>query len=96
MDYRAIGELIMMSLVGLSMLTFAVGFSVRLFLAPTLKDIVRQLNRGKGEDQGVLSARLDRMDQRLEALENGVYRLVAAEQFDRELVGSGDVAETEE
>ena len=39
MDYRALAELVMMSLLGLSTLVFAVGLSVRLFLAPTLREL---------------------------------------------------------
>jgi len=40
MDYRALAELVMMSLFGLSTLVFAAGLSIRLFLAPTLRNLL--------------------------------------------------------
>ena len=41
MDIRAIPELVMMALVGLSVLTIAVGFSVRMFLLPAMRELRR-------------------------------------------------------
>ena len=41
MDIRAIAELVMMALVGLSVLTIAVGFSVRMFLLPAMRELGR-------------------------------------------------------
>ena len=46
MDIRAIAELVMMALVGLSVLTIAVGFSVRMFLAPTMRELIGRKNAG--------------------------------------------------
>ena len=50
MDIRAIPELVMMALVGLSVLTIAVGFSVRMFLLPAMREL-RRLKSAES-DQG--------------------------------------------
>lgn len=86
MDYRALAELVMMGLLGLSVLTVAVGFSVRAFLAPTLREIVGRLGDNR-RDAGPIAARLDRLDERMAYLEAGLERLEAAQSFDRQLEG---------
>lgn len=88
MDYRALAELVMMGLLGLSVLTVAVGFSVRAFLAPTLREIVERLGEGR-RDAGPIAARLDRLDERMAYLEEGLERLEATQSFDRQLEGPG-------
>ncbi len=52
MDIRALAESEMMALMGLSVLTIAVGFSVRMFLAPTMRELIGRKNAGADETQG--------------------------------------------
>jgi len=42
----------MMALMGLSVLKIAVGFSVRMFLAPTMRELIGRKNAGADETQG--------------------------------------------
>ena len=86
MDYRALAELVMMSLFGLSTLVFVLGLSVRLFLAPTLRELFGR--RSSPQEMGPLVAeRLARIEDRLDGIENGLDRLAAAKDFDRQLEG---------
>lgn len=85
MDLRAVAELILMAMVGLSILTVSVGFTVRVFMGPILRDVAERLaNKGKPDD-GVVAARLDLLDDRLAALESGLERIEAAQDFERRL-----------
>ena len=85
MDYRALAELAMFSLLGLSVFVVAVGYTVRAFLAPTLREI---LGRGSRSDETrLLATRLDRIEDRLEGIETGLERVAAASDFDRRLEG---------
>ncbi|MEM7416899.1 MAG: hypothetical protein AAF389_15435 [Gemmatimonadota bacterium] len=84
MDYRALAELVMMSLLGLSTLVFAVGLSVRLFLAPTL----RELFGNKKSAPDPLDRHLANVDARLDSIDESLDRLLAAADFDRELDGA--------
>lgn len=84
MDYRALAELVLMGLLGLSAFVLAVGFSVRAFLAPTLREIFERLGTPNERD-GMIGSRLDQMDERLAQLEQSLERLEAAERFDRQL-----------
>ncbi len=86
MDYRALAELVMMSLFGLSALAVAVGFSVRAFLAPTLRDLFGRPPATPGE-RDLLDARLHRLEDRLESIERSLDRIAAASEFDRRLGG---------
>jgi hypothetical protein len=83
-DYRALAELIMMGLLGLSVLTLAVGFSVRAFLAPTLREVFERLSESR-EQGPALGGRVDRFDERLARIEETLERLEAAQSFDRQL-----------
>jgi hypothetical protein len=85
-DYRALAELVLMGLLGLSVLTVALGFSVRAFLAPTLRELFDRLGRNRAGEEA-LAARLARVEDRLSELEGGIERLEAAERFDRQLQG---------
>jgi hypothetical protein len=85
MDYRALAELVMMALIGLSVLTVAVGFSVRMFLAPTLREIMGRKKGATEQEQALMGARIDAFEDRLEAIEDGVQRIAAASEFDRKL-----------
>ena len=75
MDLRALAELIELSLVGLSALTIAVGFSVRVFLAPVVRDAAERLGSRSPEREDVVAMRLDHLGERLAALESAVERL---------------------
>ena len=86
MDYRALAELVMLSLMGLSVLTFAVGLSLRLFIAPTLRELFGRRS-ASSDEQRLLGERLARIEERLDGIESGVDRLTAATDFDRQLEG---------
>ena len=84
MDYRALAELVMLSSFGVSTLVFATGLSVRLFLAPTL----RELHDRKSEsEQELLHSHLAQVEERLGSIEASLERLNAADDFDRRLEG---------
>jgi hypothetical protein len=84
-DFRAVAELVLMASVGVTMITVAVGFTVRLFLGPVLRDVADRFATRPSRDERALLSRLDQLDDRLSALENGVDRLEAAQDFDRRL-----------
>lgn len=86
LDYRALAELVMMSMLGLSTLIFAAGLSIRLFLAPTLRELFKPRSESPNE-QRLLAAQLDRIEERLEGLEGSVERISAGAEFDRQLEG---------
>jgi hypothetical protein len=86
MDYRALAELVMMSLFGLSTLVFAVGLSTRLFIAPTLRELFGK-DPGAAKDTPLLTAQLSRVEDRLETIERTLDRIHEAQRFDRQLEG---------
>lgn len=86
MDYSALSELVMMALMGLSVLTIAVGFSVRLFLAPTLREIFGN-KKLDGEEASLLLARLSQVEDRLGSIEGSLDRIADTRDFDRQLGG---------
>ncbi|NNF29705.1 MAG: hypothetical protein HKN73_20950 [Gemmatimonadetes bacterium] len=87
MDYRALAELVMLSLFGLSTLIFAAGLSIRLFLAPTLRELLgRRGNQLDARDKQ-LEAHLLRVEERLDLIEGSLDRLTSADEFDRQLKG---------
>lgn len=77
-----------MFFIGLSILTVCLGITVRLFLGPVLRDIADRLASKPTREEGALLARISQLDDRLAALESGVDRIEAAQDFDRRL-GSG-------
>ncbi len=81
MDYRALAELVMMSLLGLSTLVIAVGLSVRLFIAPTLRELFGMRREGAN----LVERQLADVDLRLDSIEGSLDRLLAGKDFDREL-----------
>jgi len=85
MDIRAIAELVMMALVGLSVLTIAVGFSVRMFLLPAMRELRRLKSAEADQGQTQVGARIDHIEDRLDSIESGINRLLATSEFDREL-----------
>jgi len=87
MDYRALSELILMGLIGLSVLTLAVGFSVRMFLAPVVREVMDRMGSRSQRDQLLLSGRVEAVEDRLAALEGGIDQLSAVGEFDRQLEG---------
>jgi len=87
MDYRALSELILMGLIGLSVLTLAVGFSVRMFLAPVVREVMDRMGSRSQRDQLLLSGRVEAVEDRVAALEGGIDQLSAAREFDRQLEG---------
>ena len=85
MDLRAVAELVLLGMVGLSILTICVGFTVRVFLGPVLRDVAERLATKAKTDDGAVAARLDLLDDRLAALESGLDRIEAAQDFERRL-----------
>jgi hypothetical protein len=83
-DYRALAELVLMGMLGLSVLVVALGFSIRAFLAPTLREIFERLERRRPDDPELMG-QLERLDERMADVEHGLERLEAAQQFDRQL-----------
>jgi len=86
MDYRALAELVMLSSFGVSTLVFAVGLSLRLFLAPTLRELYGRRPNPEAE-QKLLKAHLAQVEERLGSIEVSLERLSAADDFDRQLEG---------
>lgn len=86
MDWGNLGYFTLMAFVGLSTLTVCVGLTVRLFLAPVLRDVADRIGeRSKVGDRGVLERRIESLDERLAAVESGLDRIEAAQEFDRRL-----------
>lgn len=83
MDFRALAELVMMSLFGLSVLCFTIGLSVRLFLAPTLRDL---FGKQPGNDK-LLVARITHLEERLDSIDSSLERIADKTDFDRKLEG---------
>lgn len=85
MDYRAIAELIWFSFLGLSIFAFVVGFSVRAFLAPVVRDAMDRLGQTRSEDRARADVRLEYLETRLADVESQLHRLTAADDFHRQL-----------
>ena len=85
MNFEELGLFALMLMVSLSIFTVAVGFTARVFLAPVLRDIAERFAARPTRDDRLLMSRLDQLDDRLAALENGVDRIEAAQDFDRRL-----------
>jgi hypothetical protein len=90
MDYRALGELIWFSLLGLSVLTLVAGVSVRVFLAPVVREVLGKLRSDADRQQQLLGVRVERTEERLSELETQLNRLAAAEEFHRQLRAGPD------
>ena len=86
MDYRALAELVMMSMFGLSTLVFAVGLSVRLFIAPTLRELFGKPEEGV-DGAHLLSAQMARIEDRLDAIDHSLEEIRDTQRFDRQLEG---------
>ena len=85
MDIRAIAELVLMASVGVTMITVAVGFTTRVFLTPVLRDVADRFASRPTRNDHALMSRLDQLDDRLAALESGLDRIEATQDFDRRL-----------
>lgn len=83
MDYRALAELVMMSLFGLSVLCFTIGLSVRLFMAPTLRELFAKAPK----DDKLLAARITQLEDRLDSIDASLERIAEKTDFDRKLEG---------
>lgn len=86
MDYRALAELIMLSMIGLSVFVVAAGFSIRMFLAPTLRELFGRKSAPVPENS-LLTARLSQLEDRLDSIDATLDRLADAQDFDRQLEG---------
>jgi len=93
-DYFVLGQAALLGFVGLSILTVCVGLTVRLFLGPVLRDVADRFATKPGAADSRLLSRIDQLDDRLAALEGGIDRIEAAQDFDRRL-GSGSPRKTE-
>jgi len=85
MDYYALSELIVTTLLGLSVLAIALGFSFRVFLAPVVRDILGKRQSDSDREQQLLSVRLEQVEERLSGIETAVHRIAAVADFNKEL-----------
>lgn len=83
MDYRALAELVLMSLFGLSVLCFTIGLSIRLFMAPTLRELFPKASK----DDKLLVARMTQLEDRLDSIDASLERIADKSDFDRKLDG---------
>jgi hypothetical protein len=81
MDYNGIAALVWFTLLGLAILTLVVGFSVRAFLAPVIREALGHLRSEADREQQLLGVRLEQLEERLAHMETGLARLDAAEEF---------------
>jgi len=84
----------LLGFIGLSILTICVGFTVRIFLGPVLRDIGDRFANKPTRDESLLLGRLDQLDERLATLESGMDRIEAAQDFERRL-GTGGPRKSE-
>ena len=89
MPWDQLAYFFLMAGVALSILTICVGVTVRLFLGPVLRDITERMVARPRTDDGRLLARIEQLDDRLAALEGGLDRIEAAQDFDRRLGSLG-------
>lgn len=88
MPWDQLAYFAMMFFVGLSILTICLGLTVRLFLGPVLRDMADRMGSRPKGDEALLLSRITQLDDRLAALEGGLDRIEAAQDFDRRL-GAG-------
>jgi len=88
-DYFVIGQAALLGFVGLSILTVSIGITVRLFLGPVLRDVAERLASKPRVEEGLLLTRIEQLDDRLAALESGIDRIEATQDFDRRLGAGG-------
>lgn len=89
MPWDQLAYFFMMFFIGLSILTVCLGVTVRLFLGPVLRDMADRIGSRSKQDEGLLMSRIAQLDDRLAALESGVDRIEAAQDFDRRLGAAG-------
>lgn len=89
MNWADLGYFTLMASIGLTMITVGVGLTMRLFLAPVLRDVAERFANRPTRDEQAVVARLDQLDDRLTALESGLDRIEAAQDFDRRLGAVG-------
>jgi hypothetical protein len=89
MPWQDLAYFALMSGIALSILTICVGLTVRLFLGPILRDITDRMVARPRTDEGLLMSRIAQLDDRLAALEGGLDRIEAAQDFDRRLGAAG-------
>lgn len=82
MDYRAIGELIFMSLIGMSTLLFVLALGARFALKPILQDLFKGR---KGWEASLAEERMERLEGRVVELETELDRVRSGQEFDRRL-----------
>lgn len=83
MDYRALAELVMFSLLGLSVLCFTIGLSIRMFVAPTLRELFAKAPA----DDKLLASRITQLEDRLDSIDASLERIADKSDFDRKLEG---------
>jgi hypothetical protein len=88
-DYFVIGQAALLGFVGLSILTLTLGITVRLFLGPVLRDVAERFGNKPHGDADQLMRRITQLDDRLAALESGIDRIEAAQDFERRLSAGG-------
>jgi hypothetical protein len=89
MNWDEMGYFTLMAFVGLSTLTVCVGLTVRLFLAPVLREVADRMATRPRHDERLLTGRIEQLEDRLTLLESGLDRIEAAQDFDRHLGAVG-------
>jgi hypothetical protein len=88
-DYFELAQAALLGFVGLSILTICVGFTVRIFLGPVLRDVAERFASRPTRDEGLILSRIEQLDDRLTTLESGIDRIEAAQDFERRLSAGG-------
>jgi hypothetical protein len=84
MDYRALAEFITTSLLAFSVLVLAMGFTIRVFVAPVLREFLGN-RRGVSEVDRMLPGQLTRLEERLDSIEHSLDEIHDTRTFDRAL-----------
>lgn len=84
MDYRALAEFITTSILAFSVLVVAMGFTVRVFIAPVLREFLGNRRRA-GDSDRLLPAQLTRLEERLDSIERSLDEIQDQRSFDRAL-----------
>jgi Na+-translocating ferredoxin:NAD+ oxidoreductase RnfE subunit len=84
MDYRALAEFITTSILAFSVLVIAMGFTVRVFVAPVLREFLGNRRRSAEADR-LLPAQLARLEERLDSIEHSLDEIQDQRTFDRAL-----------
>jgi hypothetical protein len=89
MDYRALAELVWLSMLGLSLFAATSGLTLRFVLKPFLTELL-EIFRDRRVTEGEVAQQLARIEAQLVDLDSELERLRAGADFDRRLEASAD------